>query len=129
MDAFTWPQAIGADQAWVGGQHQRSVGKAGVSADLLVAKAFALQQPGEFGLAGPVILFDGVRANTRRRPLAIEPIGDRPFASLIAAVIAEKNDVAEAGELEAARGVFEGSLERLFRNGDRAGKPHVLGRR
>ncbi len=100
-------QAIAADQAGVHSKHQRGVGEAGMGADFLFAIALALEQLSEFRLAGAVVFLDGVHADGCCGPLAIEPIGDGLLVLLVAAVIAEEDDVAEPGEPEAARRVFE----------------------
>jgi hypothetical protein len=52
----------------------------------------------------------------------------RPIV-LVAAVVAEKDDVGEAVNLEAVRGGFQRLFEHVVRHGDRAGKAHVRGRR
>src|SRR6266446_1799730 len=100
-----------------------------MSADFLLAVALALQQPTEFVLAHPVIFLYGVHSDRFRGPFLVQPIRDRLLDPLVGAVITEKDDVAEAGGLEAARGIFEDLLEGLLRDGDRAGKPHMSRRR
>ena len=60
-----------------------------------------------------------MHAHGRRGPLAVQPVGDRLEALLIAAVIAEEDDVAEAVQPEAARRGLEDLLEGVLRHRDR----------
>ena len=69
------------------------------------------------------------RAPTSCRPLAVEPGGDPGEALLVAAVVADQDDVAKAVPAKAARGVFDRRLERRLRDADRSGEAHVPGRR
>lgn len=114
-------QMAGADQARIDGERQRGVGETGMGADLLFAITLARQQPAEFAFARPVIFFDAVNADRLRCPLLVQPVGDRFLVFLVRAVIAEEDDVAETGELEAARGIFEDFVEGVFGDGNRAG--------
>src|SRR6516164_11829561 len=85
-------QPIRPDQTRIDGEHQRGVGETGMGSDFLLAVAPTLQQPREFRLARAIILLDGMGVDARRGPFAIEPRRDSLFVSLIAAVIAEKDD-------------------------------------
>src|SRR4029078_11957716 len=75
-----------------------------------------------------VVLLGRVRTRALRLPLAIEPRRDRALAFLVAAVIAEKDDVAEPGALEAPRRVLQRLFERCLGNRDRSREPHMLRR-
>ena len=102
VDALARFKTVAANQTRVGRQHQRGIGEAGVGPDLVGAKALARQQPSKFRLARVVILLDSMGTDAGRGPLAIEAIGGGLLAPLIAAVITEKDNVFEAGGLEAA---------------------------
>src|SRR5439155_26460340 len=112
----------------VDGQHQRSIGGAGVSPDLCRAQALRTQGVGIRLVGGGVVLGDEMRARRRMRPGAIEPRSDCRQLRLIAAVIADQHDVGEAVLREAARARVEQALEGLVRNADRAGEAHVRAR-
>ena len=64
-----------------------------------------------------------------RRPFPVQAIGDRLFVLLVAAVVAEENDVAKAVQLKTSRGIFEYLLKCLVWNAYRTGKAHVRRRR
>ncbi len=64
-----------------------------------------------------------------RGPLPVEACGDRREILLVPAVIAEKDDVAEAVQPEAPRRRFEDLLERCLGDRDGSGKAHVRRRR
>src|SRR5262249_43416120 len=100
-----------------------------MSADLFLAVPLALEEQAELSLAGPVIFADRVNANRLREPLLIEPSRDCFLVLLVGAMIAEEDDVAEAGLPEAPRGKFERLVESLLRYGDRAGEAHMGSRR
>ncbi len=91
--------------------------------------AAAFQQMAEAALADPVIFDDCMHARRLRRPFAVETPRHGLLAGLGRAVIAEKDDVAEAVHLKTPGGVFDGLLEGLLGNRDRAGKAHMPGRR
>ena len=76
-------QAIGADQARVGGERQRSVRKTGMGADFFFAIPFACQQPAEFAFARPVIFRDAVDADRLRRPFLVKPLRDGRLVLLV----------------------------------------------
>ena len=66
-----------------------------------------------------------MRANGCGRPFAIQPVGHRLFVLLIGAVVTQEYDIAEAMELEAARGGLEQLLESCIGDRDRPWKTHV----
>ena len=110
----------------IDGKRERCIGKSRVRADLAVAVAALLQRLHEGGLRSSRSTRRW-RARGHRMPSirALSRVADRLQILLIAAVIAEKHDVAKAGELQAATGRFQRCFEGRIGDADGSGKAHV----
>src|SRR5437763_631684 len=127
-EAYRFKQEL-REQPRVDGQREGGVRKARMAADLVVPKALAPQGLGVVDVGRTVIALDGVHAHRAFGPFAVEPSRDVGEALLVAAMVADQDDVAKPVLAKAARRIFERGLERGFGDADSASKAHVRGRR
>src|SRR5688572_18878320 len=94
-----------------------------------IAYELRIGRQGQIGVRGPGVLELAVVVlrNQHRRPgaAAIHACGDPVQARLVAAVVAEEHDQREAMLEEATYRALKRLLERVGRDADRAGLPHV----
>ena len=76
-----------------------------------------------------VVVFLNVGHDGAAAPELRKPVRYRTLAALIAAGVAEEDDLLEAVHLEGVRYIGEHGLERLLAGADRARAPHVTARR
>src|SRR5262245_30364066 len=99
-----------------------------MGSDLLPGKTSGSQQGSEVGGRREIVFADRVDPCICTLPLGIQSACHRLFKLLVAAMVAQQDNIAEAAAFKAADHKLQRLREGLPRYGDRPGKPHMLRR-
>src|SRR5258706_3633424 len=122
-------QLFGANEGRIDGHRKGGIRKTRVRADLFGGETLALEILREVLLGGGVVLLDRMCAHRRLGPFAVQARRGLGHRLLVAAVVADEDDVLEAVEAESARGRLQRLLADIVGHRDRPRKAHVGGGR